>query len=100
MKLVHKGESYIETYMFNTEQKYVWDIFTSQGVSINGKLVSVHMQEKEGSEYTVQDIPISRFPDLIQIVPLKHEYHIVLVYDVWGKVEKVTEGGQYGRFHG
>ena len=91
MELLHKGMSHIETYKLITEEKYVHYIYHSSGGGTDGKVIIVHIKEREDSECTVHEIPVDAYPDVVEIIPLKHEYHIVLVYDVWGKIKKVTE---------
>ena len=84
MKLLHKGRSSIETYKLVTKEKYVNEIFTSSGSCTRGKFVSVTLQELEDSEWITHTILVDAYPDMVEVVPLKHEYHVVLVYNVWG----------------
>ena len=84
MKLLHKGVSHIETYKLVTKEKYVNEIYTASGSGTKGKFVSVTFQELEEGEWSTHEILVDTYPDMVEVVPLKHEYHIVLVYDVWG----------------
>ena len=79
------GCSKVEVYKIKTEEKYVLCIFDSSGSTLSGdKVISIYVRETEDSELITHEIFVDNYPDLVEIVPLKHEYCIVLVYNVWG----------------
>ena len=78
------GATKLDTYYIETEEKYVHEIFSSNYVDAEDKKgIEIFVLEREGDEYKILPIELRQDPDVVHIVPLKHEYAVICFYTVW-----------------